>query len=113
MRATITQPSLFTEEPILLDYSLLNELIKELMPELLDGSKKSKRLLKRIEIFLFFDSSYTSELLANELRSELYNAFRGIKSINVVKNINLIEWYLEEKKREFGQWLDQAIQSKR
>lgn len=97
----------------ILSVSLVQKLIRDLMPSLLDGSDRSVQVLNAIGHYLLEQPTLQAPALEKKLPEELYLALYGLKcmlSSHRNNNLNVVSWSIEENKRRFGLFLDEELE---
>lgn len=92
-----------------LKFPIVQQLIRDLDPNLLAGSDVACKKLDLIYHYLFEQVSIDDHHLATQFNEALYTAFYGLKSLLIAANLNMVEWCLEESKSNYDQWIIEVL----
>jgi hypothetical protein len=96
--------------PILL-IPLLRQMVRDGMPNLLDNSPSSRRILDQLDQYLFRQPCLRQPKLQRVLSEELFDLIYELKKLLASSNLNVVSWSLEENKAWFGRFIEKELQS--
>lgn len=100
------------EENNLISTPLLEELIRHMEPDLLNGSLKSNACLALITNYMYSSPRLQDTELKQTISNDLFQVLYGLKKSSCSNTIRKTEHAIEVHKRRYFHWLESEIKAK-